>query len=60
VGNQLGIKSDILNPLKSKIANIGKRMEQASVSEMLDLIPALGLALSDNAYTPNLIFRFND
>jgi type IV pilus assembly protein PilM len=60
VGNQLGIKSDILNPLKSKIPNIGKSMEQASVSEILALIPAFGLALSDNAYTPNLMFRFKD
>ncbi|MGZ6231266.1 MAG: hypothetical protein ACXWMO_10930, partial [Syntrophales bacterium] len=60
VGNQLGIKSDILNPLKSKIPNIGKGVEQASVSEILALIPAFGLALSDNAYTPNLIFRFKD
>ncbi|MGZ3607201.1 MAG: pilus assembly protein PilM [Syntrophales bacterium] len=60
VGNQLGIKSDILNPLKSKIPNIGKGVEQTSVSEILALIPAFGLALSDNAYTPNLIFRFKD
>ena len=60
VGNQLGIKSDILNPFKSKIPNIGRSMEQASVSEILSLIPAFGLALSDNAYTPNLMFRFKD
>jgi hypothetical protein len=60
VGNQLGIKSDILNPLKSKIPNIGKSIEQTSVSEILALIPAFGLALSDNAYTPNLMFRFKD
>ena len=60
VGNQLGIKSDILNPLKSKTPNIGRSMEQASVSEILALIPAFGLALSDNAYTPNLMFRFKD
>lgn len=60
VGNQLGIKSDILNPLKSKTPNIGKSMEQTSVSEILALIPAFGLALSDNDYTPNLMFRFKD
>jgi Tfp pilus assembly PilM family ATPase len=60
VGNQLGIESDILNPLKFKIPNIGKTMEQTSVSEILALIPAFGLALSDNAYTPNLMFRFKD
>jgi Tfp pilus assembly PilM family ATPase len=60
VGNQLGIKSDILNPLKSKIPNIGSSMEHATVSEILSLIPAFGLALSDNAYTPNLMFRFKD
>jgi len=35
-------------------------MEQTSASEILALIPAFGLALSDNAYTPNLIFRFKD
>ena len=35
-------------------------MEQATVSEILALIPAFGLALSDNAYTPNLMFRFKD
>ncbi|MGO9139485.1 MAG: pilus assembly protein PilM [Syntrophales bacterium] len=60
VGNQLGIDSDVLNPLKSKIPNIGKSMEQTSVSEILAFIPAFGLALSDNAYTPNLIFTFKD
>jgi hypothetical protein len=60
VGNQLGIKSDILNPLKSKIPNIGKSVEQTSVSEILALIPAFGLALSDKSYTPNLMFRFKD
>ena len=60
VGNQLGIKSDILNPLKFRISNIGRSMEQTSVSEILALIPAFGLALSDNAYTPNLMFRFKD
>jgi type IV pilus assembly protein PilM len=60
VGNQLGIKSDILNPLKSGIPNVGRSMEQTSVSEILALIPAFGLALSDNAYTPNLMFRFKD
>ena len=60
VGNQLGIKSDILNPLKFKIPDIGNTMEQTSVSEILALIPAFGLALSDNAYTPNLMFRFKE
>jgi type IV pilus assembly protein PilM len=60
VGDQLGIQSDILNPLKSKVPNIGKSMEKASLSEILALIPAFGLALSDNAYTPNLMFRFKE
>ncbi|HUH65024.1 MAG TPA: pilus assembly protein PilM [Syntrophales bacterium] len=60
VGNQLGIKSDILNPIKYKMPNVGRGIEQTSVSEILALIPAFGLALSDNAYTPNLIFRFKD
>ncbi len=60
IGDQLNIESDLPDPLTLKLPFTVKSMEQLSVSERIALTPALGLALSDNAYTPNLLFRFKD
>ena len=60
IGDQLAIKSDLPDPLILKLPFTVKSMEQLSASERIALTPALGLALSDNAYTPNLMFRFKD
>ena len=60
IGNQLGIESDVPDPLTYQMPGKTKSIEETSLSERLALIPALGLALSDNAYTPNLLFTFKD
>jgi type IV pilus assembly protein PilM len=60
VGDQLGIESDVLDPYKFNLHNCESYAEKTCISERSSLIPALGLALSDNEYTPNLLFRFKD
>jgi type IV pilus assembly protein PilM len=60
VGDQLGIESNVLDPLKFQLPGYESCAERASISDRAALIPALGLALSDNEYTPNLLFRFKD
>jgi len=60
VGDQLGIESDVLDPLKFQLPGFESYAEKTRVSDRVALIPALGLALSDNEYTPNLLFRFKD
>ncbi|MFH1080788.1 MAG: pilus assembly protein PilM [Pseudomonadota bacterium] len=56
VGEQLGIEADVLNPFRmdSPLSDNDGRM--ISLSERISLLPALGMALSDNAHTPNLLF----
>lgn len=56
VGEQLGIESDILDPLDAGRPSFGKDAGKANLSERIALTPALGMALSDNSYTPNLLF----
>ena len=56
VGEQLGIESDILDPLDPGLPGFDKDTGQAHLSERIALAPALGMALSDNSYTPNLLF----
>jgi len=58
IGEQLDMESDLLDPLNLKKPYNSK--EEISVSERLALTPALGLAISDNAYTPNMIFTFRE
>lgn len=60
IGDQLGMESDILDPLKFNLPNFESLAGKATVSDRIALTPALGLALSDNDYTPNLLFRFKD
>jgi Tfp pilus assembly PilM family ATPase len=56
VGEQLGIESDILDPLDPGQPSFDKDAGKANLSERIALTPALGMALSDNSYTPNLLF----
>jgi Tfp pilus assembly PilM family ATPase len=58
IGEQLDLESDLLDPLNLKMPH--KNMGTISVSERLAFTPALGLAISDNTYTPNMIFRFKE
>ena len=56
VGEQLGVESDILDPLDPGQPSFDKDSGKANLSERIALTPALGMALSDNSYTPNLLF----
>jgi Tfp pilus assembly PilM family ATPase len=58
IGEQLDMQSDLLDPLHLKMPHTS--MGDISMSERLAFTPALGLAISDNAYTPNMIFRFKE
>jgi Tfp pilus assembly PilM family ATPase len=58
IGEQLDMQRDLLDPLHLKMPHTS--MGDISMSERLAFTPALGLAISDNAYTPNLIFRFKE
>jgi len=60
VGEQLGVESDIPDPLSLQFDDSNREFQQTSLSERVASIPALGLALSDNDYTPNLLYRFKD
>jgi hypothetical protein len=60
VGNQLGIESDVLDPFKLQLSSSGKGAPDIPLSERIAITPALGLALSDNEHTPNMLFRFKD
>jgi hypothetical protein len=56
VGEQLGIESDILDPLDPGLPGSDMDAGKANLSERIALTPALGMALSDNSYSPNLLF----
>jgi len=60
VGDQLGIESDVLDPVKLQLPGFESYAEKICVSDRVALLPALGLSFSDNEYTPNLLFRFKD
>ena len=50
---QLGIRCVIFDP-------IGSAMEDKNLIERVAFMPAFGMAFSDTAYTPNLIFTYKD
>ncbi len=50
---QLGIECSVFDPLEQVL-------ETSTFDERNSFIPALGLALSDNAYTPNFLRSFKD
>jgi Tfp pilus assembly PilM family ATPase len=61
VGSQLGVTSEVLDPLSELDPASGMDMEDAnSISERIAFGPALGLAFSGNDHTPNLMFTYKD
>ena len=50
---QLGIECSVFDPLQQVL-------QAGSADERISFIPALGMALSDNAYTPNFLHSFRD
>jgi Tfp pilus assembly PilM family ATPase len=61
VGSQLGITSAVLDPLGNDESGFcADEGDIRCVSERVALGPALGLALSSNERTPNLMFTYKD
>jgi len=57
IGDQLAIERDVFDPLDPKVADIPTSLS-LSTSERIAFVPALGVALSDNAHTPNALFTY--
>ena len=55
VGKQLDLQSDVLDLFDPELSGFASDERKETVSERVALAPALGMALSDNAYTPNLL-----
>ncbi len=60
MGSQLGIASEIFDPLSAQFSCQNDDDLYSCISERIAFAPALGIALSDNAYTPSLIFTYRD
>lgn len=60
VGEQLGIEADLLDPFCNAASTYNAECGSIGLSERISLMPALGMALSDNAHTPNLLFTNKD
>ncbi len=61
VGSQLGITSEVLDPLKELDPAYDMDLEKGNyISERIAFGPALGLAFSGNDHTPNLMFTYKD
>jgi len=60
IGDQLGIESGVMDPLDPSLPFISGYSEPATTSEKVSLAAAVGLALSDNTRTPNLLFTYKE
>ncbi len=60
IGDELRIGSQMLDPLSPQNAYDGPDTSGTSLAHRISFVSALGLALSDSAYTLNLIFPFED
>jgi len=60
LNNQLGIPAHKMDPLKSKSIYSGGVHPPSSMPDRMGFIQAAGLALSDNSYTPNMLFTQDD
>ncbi len=56
VGEQIGCESEVLDPFNTEQFELDHAVRSFNLSERNALIPALGMALSDNAHTPNLLY----
>lgn len=60
LGDELGIDSDVLDPFNPERFGFDLDAGTGTPSERSALAPALGMALADPAYTPNLLFTAQD
>jgi Tfp pilus assembly PilM family ATPase len=59
LGDQLAIERDVFDPLDPKVADIPASVSLSTIERMA-FVPALGVALSDNAHTPNSLFTYRE
>ncbi len=62
IGSQLGIESKVFDPLAmwSSSAPVYSDIKDLSISDRVAFAPALGIALSSNDYTPNVLFTYKN
>ncbi len=60
VGGQLGVETEVWDPLSLQLDQTKAPLAPLNLSERAAFVPALGAALSDNSYTPNLLFTYRD
>ena len=61
VGEQLGVECEFFDPLlKQTLPAASGKLSYSCDSERMALALAWGIAISDNAYTPNFLFTFKD
>lgn len=56
IGEQLGLETQLIDPFDPETTQTDPAFDHGNLSERITLTPALGMALSDNEYTPNLLF----
>jgi Tfp pilus assembly PilM family ATPase len=60
IGEQLGIESGTMDVLSDSLPFTSGSTSTSTISEKTILAAAVGLALSDNARTPNLLFTYKE
>jgi len=60
IGEQLGVETEAINPFPASAAIAPVVRKPKSAEEKDALVPAVGMALSSNAITPNFIFTYKD
>ena len=60
IGSQLDINMEILNPFPEKMIASGAVTTSVPALNSGAMVPAAGIALSDNKITPNFIFTYKD
>lgn len=58
--SQLGIESRMLDPLHPDNSSLGRIEVPESIAERMEYNLVVALALSDNSFTPNLLYTFRD
>ena len=60
ISEQLDLPTDAIDPFISSSPSAGEGLRPESASEREALVPAVGMALSNNLFTPNFIFTYKD
>ncbi len=60
IASQLGLKGEVLHIPEDNTSCLCKGLKSVSISQKSSFMPAVGLSLSDNANTPNLLFTYKD